>query len=279
MQNKFILTNIGLAHHHADWNYKEVVSPFTRIYLPVGGCAYIHLSDGSYRVEPGYLYIIPAYRMHHYECDEDFSLYYIHLYEEDANNLSIGENYNFQHKIPATTIDEVLVKYLYEMNPHKKLKSYNPKSYDDFNTFISDISSSTHDLPYQKMEIDSILKLLISHFIKYAKPKNEHLDNRIAKTLSYIRTNLANKLEVAELARMNFVSTEYFTRLFTEQIKESPIKYILTKRIQRAQLMLMVENIQVKDVAYAVGFNDISYFNRVFKRMVGTTPQEYKKNV
>ncbi len=66
---KFILVNIGYAEHHSDWNYKEVVSPFTRIYLPVEGRAKIHLPRGSYECELGYLYIIPAYCMHHYECD------------------------------------------------------------------------------------------------------------------------------------------------------------------------------------------------------------------
>ncbi|MFI3333332.1 MAG: AraC family transcriptional regulator [Rikenellaceae bacterium] len=276
---KFILTNIGYAEHHADWNYKQVVSPFTRIYLPTSGSAKIHLPSGSYDVESGYLYIIPAYCMHHYECDGDFSLYYIHLYEEVGNHLSIGENYNFEHKIPATEIDHILVKHLLECNPDKGLINYNPQSYNSHSTLIDDISTSTHQAQHNKMETESILGILISHFIKYAKPKNEKLDDRIAKVLLYIRSNIAKPIEVTELANLSCISTEYFTRKFTTLIGQSPIQYIQTKRMQRAQLLLMVGSTHIKDVAYAVGFNDVSYFNRVFRKVVGSTPQEYRRDI
>lgn len=276
---KFILINIGFAEHHADWNFKQVVSPFTRIYLPHKGRAKIHLPDGSYDVEPGYLYIIPAYCMHHYECDSDFSLYYIHLYEEEDNHLSIGENYNFEHKIPALPIDKILVRHLLKCNPGKNLKNYNPQFYNNHSTFIGNISISTHESTHKKMETESILRLLISHFIKYAKPKNKRLDNRIAKSLLYIRSNLAKPIEVTELASLTNISVEHFTRKFTNEIGEPPIKYIQTKRIQRAQLLLMVGATHIKDIAYAVGFNDVSYFNRVFKKFTGCTPQLYRQQI
>ncbi len=275
---KFILTNIGYAEHHADWNYKGVVSPFTRIYLPIEGRAKIHLPRGrSYDVEPGYLYIIPAYCMHHYECDSDFSLYYIHFYEEHKRHLSIGENYTFMNKIPSTSIDRILVEHLLELNPGKRLRSYNPQFYNNHSTFIGDISISTHDAPEVQMESESVIKILISHFLRYAKPKNKNLDDRISKALLYIRSNLSQSIEVVKLAEMSCLSVEYFTRMFTREIGVSPMQYILNKRIERAQLLMMIDSSHIKDVAYIVGFNDVSYFNRVFRKLVGSTPQEYRR--
>ncbi len=272
----FNLINIGYAEHHADWNYKDVVSPFTRIYLPVAGRAKIHLPRGSYDVEVGYLYIIPAYCMHHYECDGEFALYYIHLYEQEGATLSIGENYDFEHKICATQLDAILVERLLECNPDKCLRSYNPQRYDNYATFIGNLSISTHDAIHIQMESESILQILISHFVQFATPKSEKLDDHISKSLLYIRSNLSQTIEVAQLARMNHISVEYFTRKFTSQIGESPIKYIQTKRIQRAQLLLLNDHLPIKDVAYAVGFNDPSYFNRVFRAITGSTPKVYR---
>ncbi|MFI3286115.1 MAG: AraC family transcriptional regulator [Rikenellaceae bacterium] len=276
---KFILTNIGFAQHHADWNYKQVVSPFTRIYMPVLGHAKIHLPSGSYVVEPGYLYIIPAYYMHHYECDGEFSLYYIHLYEQVESGLTIGENYNFKHQIPCGSFDRVLIKELLSSHPGKSLLNYNPQFYNNHSTFVGDVSISSHDAEYIKMESDSILRILVSHFVRYASPRADLLDDRIANALLYIRTNLANPIEVTELAKVCCVSVEYFTRKFTQQIGESPLQYILTKRMQRAQLLLMVNRTHIKDIAYAVGFNDASYFNRMFRKATGCTPQEYRQKV
>ncbi len=276
---KFILTNIGFAEHHADWNYKQVISPFTRIYMPVAGSAKIHLPSGSYDVEAGYLYIIPAYCMHHYQCDGDFSLYYIHLYEQESEHLTIGENYDFKHKIPCSSFDRVLIRELLSSHPNKSLKSYNPQFYNNDLTFIGDVSISTHEAAHIKMESDSILRILISHFVRHAEPKSERIDDRISSALLYIRSNLANPLEITELAKLSCVSTEHFTRKFTQQIGESPMQYILNKRMQRAQLLLMINTSHIKDVAYAVGFNDVSYFNRIFKRSVGCTPQEYRRQI
>ena len=276
---KFILTNIGFAEHHADWNYKQVVSPFTRIYMPVSGSAMIHLPSGSYEVEAGYLYIIPAYCMHHYECNGDLSLYYIHLYEQETEYLTIGENYDFKHKIPCSSFDRVLIRELLSSHPRKSLSNYNPQFYNNQSSFIGDVLISTHDAQHIKMESDSILRILISHFVRHAIPKNESLDDRVASALLYIRSNLARPLEVTELAKLSCVSKEHFTRKFTEQIGESPMQYILNKRIQRAQILLMINTNHIKDVAYAVGFNDVSYFNRIFKKNVGCTPKEYRRMI
>lgn len=275
--SQFILLNIGYAEHNADWNYKKVVSPFTRIYMVDKGRAKVHLPNKTIILVPGYLYIIPAYCMHNYECTEYFSLFYIHLYEEDITHPCIGENYDFQNQIPLTELDSSLIKHLLLINPNKYLRTYNPQKYDNYSFFIDNINIAKNDsLPVQ-IETGGILQILMSHFLKYAILKSNFIDGRIAKTLLYIRTNLDKPIEVIELAKMNCVSPEHFTRLFTSEVGESPIKYIQLKKIQRAQLLLTIKKMPVKDAAYAVGFNDVSYFNRVFKKIIGCTPKEYKE--
>ena len=47
------------------------------------------------------------------------------------------------------------------------------------------------------------------------------------------------------------------------------------KRIERAQLQLIIEKCSIKDIAYSLSFDNLSYFNRVFKEIVGKTPTEY----
>ena len=83
---------------------------------------------------------------------------------------------------------------------------------------------------------------------------------------------------VTELAKLSCITPQHFRRLFTKEVGENPIKYIQLKKIQRAQLLLTIKKVPVKEAAYAVGFNDVSYFNRVFKRLIGCTPKEYKEH-
>ncbi|HCC51042.1 MAG TPA: AraC family transcriptional regulator, partial [Porphyromonadaceae bacterium] len=73
-----ILLNIGYAVHRADWNYKNVNSPFARIYLVKEGHAKLHIQGIVQNLTPGHLYIIPPFTLHSYECDDYYTLYYIH---------------------------------------------------------------------------------------------------------------------------------------------------------------------------------------------------------
>ena len=54
----------------------------------------------------------------------------------------------------------------------------------------------------------------------------------------------------------------------------SPVQYITRKRIERAELLLLTENLPVKEVAFELGFSDLSYFIRLFKKVTGKTPGE-----
>ena len=57
----------------------------------------------------------------------------------------------------------------------------------------------------------------------------------------------------------------------------SPLQYINKKKVERAQLLLCTTDMPVKEVAYRIGFNDQSYFIRMYRKVTGTTPQEYRK--
>ena len=75
-----MLLNVGRAQHNADWNWKDVSSPFIRIYYVLEGEAIIHLAEHNIRLLPRHLYFIPAYTVHSYECHGLFVHYYLHVY-------------------------------------------------------------------------------------------------------------------------------------------------------------------------------------------------------
>ena len=76
-----LVLNVGLAVHNADWNWKNVNSPFTRLYYITEGTAQIQLSGGIQILKPNYLYFIPAFTIHSYICNSYFCHYYLHIYD------------------------------------------------------------------------------------------------------------------------------------------------------------------------------------------------------
>ena len=74
-----LMLNVGKAQHNGDWNWREVSSPFTRIYYVTKGEAWLHLPKEMIKLRPHFLYIIPAYTLHSYECHSVFEHYYLHV--------------------------------------------------------------------------------------------------------------------------------------------------------------------------------------------------------
>lgn len=84
-----LVLNAGLAIHNADWNWKNVVSPFVRLYYVTEGTAQIELPSGIYQLKPQHMYFIPTFTKHDTICDSYFCHYYMHIYEENQQGKNI----------------------------------------------------------------------------------------------------------------------------------------------------------------------------------------------
>ena len=99
----------------------------------------------------------------------------------------------------------------------------------------------------------------------------------IEEVRQYIRDHLADELSRNELASAVYLSPDYLSHLFPEKMGVSLTAYITGERIRRAKELLMRDEMSVRDVALASGFQNISYFSKQFKRITGLTPQEFRK--
>ncbi|QNL49902.1 AraC family ligand binding domain-containing protein [Olivibacter sp. SDN3] len=172
IKRDFILLNIGHAIHHADWNWKNIYSPFARIHFVESGSAEIVRENDRYVLKEGHLYLTPPYTKHGYSCTGDLSLYYIHIYEALEKQLSIFDILDFPVELEADEMTVGLVRRLIAVNPKLELKAYDPKDYDNSPTLMKNISQHTHALPALEMETEGILKQIISRFLAGASEKN-----------------------------------------------------------------------------------------------------------
>lgn len=97
--------------------------------------------------------------------------------------------------------------------------------------------------------------------------------------LSFINQHIYEDIDIDRLADMACINKYYLIRLFKQECGMSPMRYINKKKIECSQLLLLTSNKPVKEVAYATGFNDQSYFIRLFKKLVGATPLEYRQTM
>ena len=269
--------NVGLAQHNADWNWQHVQSPFSRIYLVTEGEAWILLPTGRYRLSPGHLYLIPANTMHGYECTGLFSHYYLHVYEEREYETSLFSKYDLPVEVEARPEDLLLMKRLCELLPDLALPGSNPQLYNNHSTLISNMMQlKRHDVAV-RIEMRGINTVLLSRFMHDAKEKQLMEDQRVVRIIDYIHQHIYDDIRINQLTDVSCLSRGYMTALFTNMVGMSPQQYINKLKIEHAQLMLLTDDKQIKNIAYELGFTDHSYFIRLFKKVTGFTPQRYRE--
>lgn len=272
-----LVLNVGLAVHNADWNWKNVNSPFTRLYYVTEGSAQIELPDGIYTLSPKHMYFIPAFTIHTNICKSNFVHYYLHIYEDHYSDNDWLDHWKFPVEIEATDLDLALFKRLCEINPHMTLQKSDPTTYDNNPTLMQNLIKNRQRAFCDKVESRGIVFQLLSRFFKQGQSKIEMEDNRIAKTVLYIRKHLNEAIELEKLAEISCLSKDHFIRLFKKELGTTPLQYINQKKIEKAQLLLITEELAVKEIAFQLAFEDYSYFNRLFKKIAGVTPQEYRR--
>lgn len=272
-----LVLNVGLAVHNADWNWKNVNSPFTRLYYVTEGSAQIELPDGIYTLSPKHMYFIPAFTIHTNICKSNFVHYYLHIYEVLYSDNDWLDHWKFPVEIEATDLDLALFKRLCEINPHMTLQKSDPTTYDNNPTLMQNLIKNRQRAFCDKVESRGIVFQLLSRFFKQGQSKIEMEDNRIAKTVLYIRKHLNEAIELEKLAEISCLSKDHFIRLFKKELGTTPLQYINQKKIEKAQLLLITEELAVKEIAFQLAFDDYSYFNRLFKKTTGVTPQEYRR--
>jgi AraC-like DNA-binding protein len=271
-----LMLNVGMARHNGDWNWKNVNSPFTRIYYVVEGEAQLHLCGKTVRLRPRHLYIIPAYTTHSYECTGLFTHYYLHVYEGYKNEMSLMELYDFPTEVEATEGDERLFQRMCEQQPEARLPESNPQAYDNATQFTDDIQRYNDMGLWEKMELRGAILMLFSRFMRVATPHVWTQDERMKKVLDHIHHHLDHSIDVDQLASVACISKPYLIRLFKREFGTSPVQYINKKKVEKAQLLLFSTDKPVKEIAYVMGFSDHSYFIRLFRKLTGLTPQEYR---
>lgn len=100
---------------------------------------------------------------------------------------------------------------------------------------------------------------------------------RTSAARDYVASHFASELRLAVVASLCHLSESEFSRCFKKENGLTFSEYLMHCRIQKACDLLGESAVQVKAVAFEVGFNDVSYFARAFRRLTGTTPSAYQQ--
>ncbi len=238
------------------------------------------IEDREYVMNPGDIVFINSNYLHTAKniCGGVCSFYAIdfsyHVLNEDIHSI-------FSKKFIRPILND---KYIFP--------EFMPVSEDESKGWQKDIRNYLHEIgecpehelePFELMIRSRILAIwdILDKNGARAQKDND-IENRYSERLepviSYIKENYAYEITLAELAAILPMSEGQFSRVFKQTMKMSPIQYLMRYRILQSCRLLQDTEKKIGEIANLSGFNNISYFNRVFLNTIGCTPKEYREN-
>lgn len=265
----------GYSKVGTEWCYKNVVSPFTRLYLINEGYASVYMNQKEYELREGDMFIIPKFTFHGYECRESMGHYYICFLDQLIGGRNPFEYANINYCPKASELDKYLMRRFMELNPQCALCDSNPLSYDNRPELFS-INREKPIGEFKKdIESSGILLLLFSRFLKEGTRSFSNIDKRMIQVFNYINNHLEQRIAVSELAEIMCVTPDHFIRIFKQVNGLTPNKYIQQKRVERAQTLMISSGMDLTEIACKVGVPNLSQFSKLFHQQTGISPRLY----
>ncbi len=268
--------NAGYAKSTKRWSGKGLSSPFVRLYYIKAGSAELDVPDAKLMMKPGFMYIVPSFMPHSITCEAGLEFYYLFVYERYGMQTDLFDIYSFPYEVEANNAIDLLFEnycnYYPELNlPYETADDfYSHPSYQEYVVRYANMDR------FEKMQLQGFVWIVGSFFMKHAHKRLDEMDERVLKVMAYVKDNIRKEITTDSLAELACITKSHLGRLFRETLGCSLVQFILRTRIQYAQRLLMTTKQNVNMIANEVGFNDVSYFIRLFKQKIGFTPQEYR---
>lgn len=193
-------------------------------------------------------------------------------------------------RFPNGTSCELCQK-LYELSPGTKFIMLS--GYDDFQYVKAALGYKAVDYllkPVDKAVLNDTIRRAVSECEKerqsekkdppIPEKKGEEIlkngEQIIRRVMGEIRKNCAQRYTLHELSEKYHISEAYFSNLFAKTAGMGLMNYIMEVRVEKAKDLLLQTDLKINDIAMAVGYEDTRYFAKVFRKIAGESPSDYR---
>ena len=243
---------VGEEWNLVAWNRKHREIDCHRLYFRVdenGGTARLKLTDGDLELLPGRVYFIPAFSILQSGIDGRMEKYYIH-FRSAMPVFSLYRLLSGKDSVPADSLTEPLFRMV--------------------------IENYTKPTPDACMKVRGAMNRLLSPFLANVSEEQRDLV-RFAPVLSYVENHYREPLPVSVLAARMHMSTVYFSNAFKAAFHIAPKQFLLNKRLTESRRLLLETDLSVKEIAYAVGFENENYFSELFAARTGVSATRFRQ--
>ena len=204
----------------------------------------------------------------------------VHSIKSNSDNLSVA--LHIDNEFLEDNCKDLLAKY-YICNSAREVQQDHEK-FKPIRQSLTQIMllMFKKDFGYE-LQIMSKIYALLNHVIlnfpisKQGTTAQKHVDLRMERILSYINENFNEDISLSQLAKDEFISVHYLSKLFKSKVGVNFSDYITELRIDHALKELISSDIAINKIALNSGFSNVQSFNREFKKRYKDVPSEYRK--
>lgn len=257
------ITDIGY-YPKARYHFRERQEPIPQyvfIYC-IEGSGWFRTEGEEYQVSANQYFILPAGKPHAYGSNENdpWTIYWIHFKGKLASHFARPCNCPVEIK-PSV---------------HSRISDRIEMFEEIFHTL--EMGYSHENLLYASSIFYHYLGTLryLQQYRNGARHETEKNDF-VTSTIHFMKENIEKRLTLQEIAAQTGYSTSHFTVLFSQRTGYAPLAYFNQLKIQQACQLLDFTDMKVNQVCYKIGIEDNYYFSRLFSKIMGMPPREYKK--
>ena len=161
-----------------------------------------------------------------------------------------------------------------------RLKKNDNRLYSDLCSLFALLSTpgTDNELYVYSLLFSVFAELYTNSYVSPAEAPNlSSQAKRISKLLDWIDESCNDKITLDDMSRVSGINKKYLCTIFKKYTSKTPINYVNEIRIENACYDMTVNGKGVTDAAYANGFDDLSYFSKLFKEHKGISPGKYRK--
>ncbi|MGM9735574.1 MAG: AraC family transcriptional regulator [Candidatus Cryptobacteroides sp.] len=259
------ITDIGY-YPKAEYHYRERLKPIDQnvlIYC-VDGKGEYRIDGQHYLVSANQFFILPYGKPHSYAADKDepWTIYWIHF----KGILSM--HYLPMSYAPVDVKPEIQSRISNRTNIFEEMFATLQNGY------------SIDNLRYSSCLLHYYLGTL-KYIRQYRDSNKESTDGNgmVENVMHYMKENIERNLTLKDLTDYTGYSPSHFSSLFRQRTGHSPIFYFNLMKIQQACFMLDESNMKINQISYKLGITDTFYFSRLFNKIMGMSPRQYRNRL
>lgn len=275
---------VGHIRYRSGWSSEYCHKWDVLIFVTSGKFIYSFENQKKITLTAGMHLIIPADTPYTASVGEDCDFYYLH--------------FRFQNPLSEANEAEVLTALKEDLKAQKDAKNQEYSSLPREHLYIAETAwhgdriKSLHyrisrcaefrqgSSPLDRMRLlNAFSKVLISLASTTGEKllDAKHLSPTLIKITRYIEENYTSPISLQGIATHFSLSKQYVMRLFREQFGMTVTHYINEVKLRKSLDLLTFASLSISEVAYAVGFSSLYYYDRIFKKTYALTPSEYQK--